>query len=100
MMSKDSVYTQLESSGKLPVLPEVLLSLLAACEDQDCSISDIADIISRDPALSLRVLQLVNSAYYGCRHSFGGIEQAVIYLGANTVKNLAVTTSVHQVFEE
>jgi len=100
MMSRDSVYTQLESSGKLPVLPEVLLSLLAACEDQDCSISDIADIISRDPALSLRVLQLVNSAYYGRRHSFGGIEQAVIYLGANTVKNLAVTTSVHQVFEE
>lgn len=100
MISKDRVYTQLEASGKLPVLPEVLLTLLAACDDPESSISDIADIISRDPSLSLRVLQLVNSAYYGFRHSFSGIEQAVVYLGANTVKNLAITTSVHQVFAQ
>lgn len=100
MISKDHVYAQIETSGKLPVLPEVLLALLSACEDEDTPISAIAEIISRDPALSLRVLQLVNSAYYGFRHSFGGIEQAVVYLGANTIKNLAVTTSVHQVFEQ
>ncbi len=100
MIGKDRVYAQIEASGKLPVLPEVLLTLLSACDDQETSLSDIADIISRDPALSLRVLQLVNSAYYGFRHSFNSIEQAVIYLGANTVKHLAVTTSVHQVFKQ
>lgn len=100
MISKDHVYSQIELSGKLPTLPEILLRLLAACDDRDSSISDIADIICKDPALSLRVLQLVNSAYYGFRHCFSGIESAVVYLGANTIRNLAVTTSVHQVFEQ
>lgn len=99
MISKDHVYAQIESSGQLPTLPGILLALLAACEDRDSSISVIAEIISRDPALSLRVLRLVNSSYYGCRHTFSGIEQAVTYLGVNTIKNLAVTASVHQVFE-
>ena len=99
MASKERVYAEIEASGKLPVLPEVLLNLLAACDDPEFSLGDIGTIISRDPALSLRVLQLVNSAYYGFRHSFSDIGQAVVYLGSSTIKNLAVTTSVHQVFE-
>lgn len=99
MNSNEHVYERIDASGNLPVLPEVLLNLLTACEEEDSSLLDISDIISKDPALSLRVLQLVNSAYYGFRHDFSGIEQAVVYLGANTIKNLALTTSVHQVFE-
>lgn len=98
MVSKEQVYSQIEASGKLPTLPEVLLKLLSVCNDPESSISDIAAIIEQDPSLSLRVLQLVNSAYYGLRHNFSGIEQAVVYLGANTIKNLVITSSVHQVF--
>lgn len=97
-MSKDEIYSQIEASGKLPALPEVLFSLLAICDDPDSSIGDIAAVIERDPSLSLRVLQLVNSAYYGFRHNFSAIEQAAVYLGADTIKNLAITSSIHQVF--
>lgn len=98
MTTKNHVYSQIETSGKLPTLPGVLVKLLDACEAEDTSLLDIADIIGRDPALSFRVLQLINSAYYGFQHAFTGIEQAVVYLGADTIKNLVVTTSVHQVF--
>ncbi len=99
-MDKDNVFLQIEKSGNLPTLPEILLKLLAACDDEESSIGDIADIISKDPVLSLRVLQLVNSAYYGLSHSFSNVEQAVVYLGVKTIKSIAVTTSVHQVFEQ
>lgn len=99
-MDRNNVFQQIEKSGNLPTLPEILLKLLAACDDEESSIGDIADIISKDPVLSLRVLQLVNSAYYGFNHSFSSIEQAVVYLGVKTVKSIAVTTSVHQVFEQ
>ncbi|MFV0438147.1 MAG: HDOD domain-containing protein [Desulfopila sp.] len=99
MKEKKSIFLQIERSGRLPVLPEVLVRLLEACEAPDCPLAEISEIISKDPALSLRVLQLVNSAYYGFRQSFTAIEQAVAYLGANAVKSLALTTSVHQVFE-
>lgn len=100
MVSKAQVYSQIEASGKLPTLPEVLLKLLSVCNDPESSINDIAAIIEQDPALSLRVLQLVNSAYYGLRHNFSGIEHAVVYLGANTIKNLVITSSIHQVFAD
>lgn len=99
MISKDNAYALVQKSGNLPTLPAILLKLLTACDDEDTPLSEIAAIISKDPVLSFKVLQLVNSAYYGFRYSFKGIEQAVIYLGADTIKNLAVTMSIHQVFE-
>ncbi len=98
MISKDTVYSKIKDAGNIPTLPEVLLKLLSACDNEDTPLSEISEIVSHDPALSAKILQLVNSAYYGFRHSFSSINQAVIYLGANTIKNLAVTMSVHQVF--
>ena len=99
MSSKDTIYSHIEQSGNLPTLPAILLKLLAACDKDDTPMSDIAAIINKDPVLSCKVLQLVNSAYYGFRYSFKGLDQAVVYLGANTLKNIAITMSVHQVFD-
>ncbi len=100
MISKDNAYSLIKTSGTLPTLPAILLKLLEACDNEDTSLSEIAAIINKDPGLSCKVLQLVNSAYYGFRYCFKGIEQAVVYLGANTIKNIAVTMSVHQVFDQ
>ncbi len=100
MSSKDTIYSHIEQSGNLPTLPAILLKLLAACDKDDTPMSDIAAIINKDPVLSCKVLQLVNSAYYGFRYSFKSMDQAVVYLGANTLKNIAITMSVHQVFEQ
>lgn len=74
------------------------MKLLAACDAENTPMADISALISKDPVVSCKVLQLVNSAYYGFRSSFSSIEQAVVHLGANTIKNLAITMSVHQVF--
>ncbi|MGW8194058.1 MAG: HDOD domain-containing protein [Desulforhopalus sp.] len=99
MISKEAVYAQIKNSGNLPTLPEILLKLLEACDNDATPLNEIASLIRKDPALSFRVLQLVNSSYYGLRSTFTGVEQAVIYLGSNSIKNIAVTTSIHQVFE-
>lgn len=100
MISKDNAYSLIKNSGNLPTLPAILLKLLEACDNDDTSLSEIAAIINKDPVLSCKVLQLVNSAYYGFRYCFKGIEQAVVYLGANTIKNVAVTMSIHHVFDQ
>lgn len=100
MISKDNAYSLIKNSGTLPTLPAILLKLLEACDNNDTPLSEVAAIINKDPVLSCKVLQLVNSAYYGFRYCFKGIEQAVVYLGANTIKNIAVTMSVHQVFDQ
>lgn len=99
MFSKENVYVQIEKSGNMPTLPEILLKLLDACDNQATPLTEIAAIISKDPALCFKVLNLVNSAYYGLRTTFTSVEQAVIYLGTNRIKNIALSTSIHQVFE-
>lgn len=97
MVTKDDAFSKIAASGTLPTLPEILLELLSAC-DADIPLDEIGVLIKKDPSMSLRVMQLVNSAYYGLRHSFNRIEQAVVYLGAQTIKNLAVTLSVQALF--
>ncbi|MGB3224318.1 MAG: HDOD domain-containing protein [Desulforhopalus sp.] len=100
MISKDNAYSLIKTSGTLPTLPTILLKLLEACDNDETPMSEVAAIINKDPVLCCKVLQLVNSAYYGFRYCFKGIESAVVYLGANTIKNIAVTMSVHQVFDQ
>jgi signal transduction histidine kinase/HD-like signal output (HDOD) protein len=100
MISKENVYAKINKSGNLPTLPEILVKLIEVCDNDATTLSEITSIISTDPVLSFRVLQLVNSSYYSLRSIFTGVEQAVVYLGANSIKNIAITTSIHQVFEQ
>lgn len=100
MISKESVYTRIRKTGNLATLPEILLKLLEACDNDATPLTQIASLVSKDPALSFRVLQLVNSTSSGHRSIFAGIEQAVASLGVNSIKNIALTTSIHQVFEQ
>ncbi len=99
MMSQQEVFSQIRRSGHLPILPEILLRLLEACDNESTPLTEVASLIDKDPSLSFKVLQLVNSAYFGLRTTYSGIDQAVVYLGASSVKNMAVTAAVHQVFD-
>jgi len=99
MVDKAKVFERIKQSGNLPTLPEILVKLLDACNGEGASLSHIASLISKDPVLTLKVLQQVNSAYYAMPRRFSGIEPAVVYLGANCIRNLAVATSIHQVFD-
>jgi putative nucleotidyltransferase with HDIG domain len=58
----------------------------------------IADIIERDLAMSAKVLQLVNSAFFGLAHSVSTLQAAVSYLGVETIKNLALASEAFRVF--
>jgi HD-like signal output (HDOD) protein/signal transduction histidine kinase len=100
MTSSNEIFDEINASGNLPSLPEILIQLLDACENTETSLPEIASIISKDPALSFKVLHMVNSAYYGLQRTFVSISDAVVYLGINSIKNLAITTSIHQVFNK
>jgi HD-like signal output (HDOD) protein/nitrogen-specific signal transduction histidine kinase len=74
------------------------MKLMAACNDENGSLGDIADILTNDPSLCAKVLKMVNSAYYGLGSRVDGIDQAVAYLGTDAVKNIAVCSAVYQAF--
>lgn len=98
MKSKAKLFARLKKSHNLPSLPQVLLKLIEACDREDVDLSEVSRILVRDPSISSRVLTLVNSAYFGLHTTFSNLEQAVVYLGANTIKSITVTASVQQVF--
>lgn len=84
----------IEQINSLPSLPSVATKIMQLVANPDSRPMEIAEIISLDPALTAKVLRLVNSAFYGLRKQVSTVSQAVIYLGFNIIKNLALTASV------
>jgi putative nucleotidyltransferase with HDIG domain len=89
----------LKISGNLPSMPQILVQLIDRCHEPEINLSEIAGIIDKDTAISAKLLQLANSAFIGARRSFLNVEQAVVYLGADTIRNLVISLSVQQVFQ-
>jgi signal transduction histidine kinase/HD-like signal output (HDOD) protein len=99
MKSKEQLFSNIQRSLPLPSLPHILVKLIDVCDDEDIPISMVAPLVAQDTSLSVTVLRLVNSTYFGLNRTFSNLGQAVVYLGASTIKNLAVTASVEQVFK-
>jgi len=78
----------------MPALPVTVTKVVEIANSPDTSPVDLNKIISLDPVLMARVLKLINSAYYGLNTKVNSLVRAIIMLGINTVKNLALSSSV------
>jgi putative nucleotidyltransferase with HDIG domain len=78
----------------MPSLPTSLTKVLEICNNPHTSPADLNRVISLDPVLVGRVLKLINSAYYALGQPVTNLARAIIMLGINTVKNLALSTTV------
>lgn len=92
---KDAVATE---ELLLPSLPDVALKIKAECEKEDTSADKIADVISQDPAMTVRLLQTANSSLYRTMHSTDNIHMAITKLGLKLVKNLIMSLSMKQLY--
>jgi len=97
-MNTSDVDSLLEGIVTLPSAPTVLLKVTELVADQFVPLSKVAQAISADPPISMKVLRLVNSAYYGLRHRVGSLEQAISLLGLKVVKNLVATATIFHTF--
>ncbi|MDR3248503.1 MAG: HDOD domain-containing protein [Treponema sp.] len=79
---------------KMPSLPTSVVKVLEVCNDPRSSPADLNRVISLDPVLTGRVLKLINSAYYSLGQEVTTPVRAIIMLGLNTVKNLALSSAV------
>lgn len=90
---------RIETLRSLPTLPHILLRLIELCNRPEKGLQEIARLINQDPALSERVLRLVNSAFYNLKQKITTIGEALLLLGLEAVKNIAISSSVYQVFQ-
>jgi HD-like signal output (HDOD) protein/ActR/RegA family two-component response regulator len=86
------------SLGALPSLPRLYDALTRALADPDVDVKRLAAIIREDVGMSSRALQFVNSAYYGLTKRVSSIETALVYIGLNTLRHLALTLQVFKSF--
>ncbi len=84
----------------LPTIPTVLKKLLAVIENLKVSLSEISNFISSDPALTTRVLKMVNSPIYGFPGRISSVNQAVILLGLAVVRGLLLGVPVFELMQK
>lgn len=78
----------------MPSLPTTVDKVMEICNNPQTSPADLNHVISLDPVLVGRVLKLINSAYYSLSQPVTNLVRAIIMLGMNTVKNLALSSAV------
>lgn len=79
-----------ESLERLPPMPAVITRVMEMTNDPNCGVQELQKIISMDEVLSSKVLRLVNSARYGFPRRITTLSHAVILLGFETIRNLAI----------
>ncbi len=89
-----AIRERLEKCSNLPSLPAVALQVLKLCQGEDLDLGQIAKVITNDPALSAKMLRLVNSPSYGLRQQVKTISHALALLGVNAVRTLALSFSL------
>jgi HD-like signal output (HDOD) protein/ActR/RegA family two-component response regulator len=95
----ESLARAVGSLGELPAAPRTYAALRRAVSTPEMSIEQVAGILEQDPGLSAKVLQLVNSAFFGLAREITSIAQAVSYLGLNVIHSLVASVEAIRVFD-
>jgi HD-like signal output (HDOD) protein len=88
----------LKKVSTIATLPEVTAKIVQTVEDPKSTAAQLHKIVAHDPALATRILKVVNSAFYGLPGQIGSVERAIVLLGLNAIKNIAVAASLGQLF--
>jgi len=98
LMDEKQMVEKLDRIKEIPTLPSIVFVLNRLLQDPDTSVARISQTIEKDQAMALKILKLVNSAFYGFKSKVSDIRSAVIMLGFNAVRNAIVSVSVIEAF--
>ncbi|HET6284278.1 MAG TPA: GGDEF domain-containing protein [Polyangia bacterium] len=93
---REALKTRLESCRTLPAVPAVAAQVLRLCQQENFNMSDVARVIGGDPALTMKVLKVVNSPLFGLRQQVTTVSHALMLLGVNAVRTMALSFSLVQ----
>ncbi len=95
---KKSLSSLLASGYSLPSLSPVATRLVELASDDKCSAGDLANLIEKDPSLSVRLLKLANSAFFRTRYPVTTLTNAVVKVGFEHLRIMALSVSLRDVF--
>lgn len=85
--------------GELPCLPRTAMELVRALDAPDVPVTRVGHIVEQDIAISAKVLQLVNSAFFGRSQVITAISHAVTFLGVDVLKQLVISAEIFRAFQ-
>ena len=98
-LNHDELLTVAGRLTHVPSIPDLYLEMLKALQSPTASAQNIADIASRDPALSAKLLQMANSAFFGFNRTVYSVAEAVQYLGVGVIQSLAMAVPLFGAFD-
>jgi HD-like signal output (HDOD) protein len=97
-MNISEILKRIESGYSLPSLSPVALKLVEMASDERSSVDDLVKIIEKDPPLALRLLKLANSAFFASLQPSTTLKQAVIKIGFQRLRIMALSISLRDTF--
>lgn len=91
-----AIIERFRANENLPSLPGVAVEVLALTEQPDCTIDQLANVIQNDPAITARILKIINSPLFGVAKGITSIKQASTLLGMRKLRIMALSFSIVQ----
>jgi putative nucleotidyltransferase with HDIG domain len=88
------------NASDISTIRNVVTAVIRIINDPDATAADLVDIIRIDPPLTGKILRIANSAFYSPRVRISDIRQAAIYIGFNTLKEIAFSQKVCEIFHK
>jgi putative nucleotidyltransferase with HDIG domain len=96
--SKKRYQRIIQDLGQIPTMPTIAAKVMQIVNDPHSNAEDVAKFISRDVALTSKVLRLANSAFYGIPRTISSVNSAIVILGFNTIRSLVLSATVLKMF--
>jgi HD-like signal output (HDOD) protein len=99
LLTNEKIKLLISRMSALPSLPSLYAEIVKELQSPDASIRHVGDIIARDPGMTAKMLQLVNSAFFGIRRVVSNPVDAATFLGLETIQSLVLSLHAFAKFE-
>jgi HD-like signal output (HDOD) protein len=97
---KTEIDSYLSDTSRLPAFPAVANHAISLAYDPDVDIKNLAEEITRDPAITAAIIKLSNSAYFSPTRQVRSVQEAIVTLGLNTVKDIIVIAASQGILKQ
>lgn len=99
LLTEEKLKRLVSQMGTLPSLPSLYFEIVREARSPDASIHKVAQIIAKDPAMTAKVMQLANSAFFGRPRAVSNPFEAVAYVGLDRIQHLVLSAHAFSRFE-
>ncbi|GAB6904918.1 Response regulator receiver modulated metal dependent phosphohydrolase [Desulfosarcina cetonica] len=100
LLADPDLRRQIAGMDIMPGLPDLYTRVMAALDDPECSIHRVGEIIAQDIGMTVKILQLVNSAFFGIARHVASPAEAAVFLGMDIIRALVLTIGIFAQFDK